>query len=75
MISPLVGNFVFFVAKFFSSRHKDTKTLRTNNKLKSFVSLCLGGKYFLVSGFIRIRIFNPTNPVHPVKKIYSEEIA
>jgi len=24
------------------------KTLRKNNKIKSLVSLCLGGKYFLV---------------------------
>jgi len=39
-----VVNFVLFVA-FFSFRHKDTKTLRI---IKSFVSLCLGGKYFLV---------------------------
>jgi len=41
-------NFVLFVAKLFSSRHKGTKTLRKNNKIKSFVALCLGGKYFLV---------------------------
>ena len=46
MISTLIVNFVHFMAKLFSSRHKDTKTLRTNNKIKSFVSLCLGGKYF-----------------------------
>jgi hypothetical protein len=37
---------VLFVAKLFSSLHKGTKTLRTNNKIKSFLSLCLGGKYF-----------------------------
>ena len=29
--------------------HKDTKTLRKNHKIKSFVSLCLSGKNFLVS--------------------------
>jgi hypothetical protein len=46
--SFLIVNFVLFVAKFFSSRHKGTKTLRKNNKIKSFMSLCLGGKYFLV---------------------------
>jgi len=59
--SHLAFIFVFFVAKLFSFRHKGTKTLRTNNKIKSFVlpaigfalgeaggSLCLGGKYFLV---------------------------
>jgi len=27
--------FVFFVAKLFSSRHKGTKTLRTNKKVKN----------------------------------------
>jgi len=32
----------------FFSRHQGTKALRKNNKIKSFVSLCLGGKYFLV---------------------------
>jgi hypothetical protein len=47
-VSFLVVNFVLFVAKLFSSRHKGTKTLKKNNKIKSFVSLCLGGKYFLV---------------------------
>ncbi len=47
-ISSLVVNFVLFVAKFFSFRHKGTKTLRTNKKIRSFVSWCLGGKYFLV---------------------------
>jgi hypothetical protein len=36
-----------FVAKLFSFRHQGTKPLRKNNKIKSFVSLCLGGKYFL----------------------------
>ena len=40
--------FEYFVVKLFSYRHKGTKTLRKNNKIKSFVSLCLGGKYFLV---------------------------
>ena len=35
-----------FVAKLFSFRHKGTKTLRKNNEIKFFVSLCLGGKYF-----------------------------
>ena len=34
------------MAKLFSSRHEDTKSLRTDNKIKSFVSLCLGGKFF-----------------------------
>jgi len=33
------------MAKLFSSRHEDTKSLRTDNKIKSFVSLCLGGKF------------------------------
>jgi len=47
-LSSLIVNFVHFLEKLFSSRHKGTKTLRTNNKIKSFVSLCLGGKYFLV---------------------------
>jgi len=47
-ISFLIVNFVLFVAKLFSSRHKGTKTLRKNNKIKSFVSLCLGGKYIMV---------------------------
>jgi len=47
-ISFLNVNSVLFVAKLFSFRHKGTKTLSTNNKIKSFVSLCLGGKYFLV---------------------------
>jgi hypothetical protein len=37
-----------FMAKYFSFRHKGTKALRKNIKIKSFVSLCLGGKYFLV---------------------------
>jgi hypothetical protein len=32
-ISFLNVIFVFFMAKLFSSRHKDTKTLRTNNKM------------------------------------------
>jgi len=35
--SHLAFILVFFVAKLFSFRHKDTKTLRTNNKIKSFV--------------------------------------
>ncbi|PLX46140.1 MAG: hypothetical protein C0611_12265 [Desulfobacteraceae bacterium] len=34
------------MAKLFSARHKDTKALRTNEKIKSFVSLCLCGKHF-----------------------------
>jgi hypothetical protein len=34
----LVVKFVHFMAKLFSFRHKGTKTLRTNNKIKSFVS-------------------------------------
>jgi len=34
------------MAKLFSFRHKDTKALITNEKIKSFVSLCLCGKYF-----------------------------
>jgi len=46
--SFLIVNFVLFVAKLFYSRHQGTKTLRKNNKIKSFESLCLGGKYFLV---------------------------
>jgi hypothetical protein len=33
---------------FFSFRHQGTKTLRKNNKVNFFVSLCLGGKHFLV---------------------------
>jgi len=40
-----------FVAKLFSFRHKGTKTLRKNNKIKSFVSLYLGSKYFLVPAY------------------------
>ena len=44
-ISFLVVNFVLFMAKLFSSRHEDTKSLRTDNKIKSSVSLCLGGKF------------------------------
>ncbi len=43
-ISFLFVNFVFFAANFFSP---GTKTL-TIKKLKSFVALCLDGKYFLV---------------------------
>ena len=46
--SFLIVNFVLCMAKLFSFRHQGTKTLRKNNKIKSFVSLCLGGKYFLV---------------------------
>ncbi len=40
-----------FVAKLFSFRHKGTKTLRKNNEIKSFVSLCLGGKYFFIPAY------------------------
>jgi len=47
---------VLFVAKLFSSRHQGTKTLRKNNKIKSFVSLCLGGKYFW---------FSPSRSLYP----------
>jgi len=44
-------NFVIFVANFFSSRHKGTKTLRKNNKIKSFVSgLVLWWQIFLGFG-------------------------
>jgi len=79
MFSTLIVNFVFFVAKLFSSRHKDTKTLRTNSK-KNLSCLCaLVANIFWFSdksGFllsynrlVRVRIFNPTNPVNPVKKI------
>ena len=46
--SFLIVNFVLCMAKLFSFRHQGTKTLRKNNKIKSFVSLCLGGKYFLI---------------------------
>ncbi len=35
--SYLKLNFVLFLTKLFSSRHKVTKTLRTNSKIKSFV--------------------------------------
>jgi hypothetical protein len=37
-----------FMAKLFSFRHQGTKTLRKNNEIKFFVSLCLGGKYFFI---------------------------
>ena len=37
--SLLQINFMLFVAKFFSFWHKDTQTLRTNNKIKFFMSL------------------------------------
>ena len=40
-----------FVAKLFSFRHKGTKTLRKNNEIKFFVSLCLGGKYFFIPAY------------------------
>jgi hypothetical protein len=42
--------FVLFVAKLFSSRHKGTKTLRKNNKIKSFVTWW---QIFLGSGLSR----------------------
>jgi hypothetical protein len=51
--SHLAFIFVFFVAKLFSFRHKDTKTLKTNNKIKSFVParhqlrLRRGGRVFV----------------------------
>jgi len=41
-------NFVLFAAKLISSRHKGTKTPKKNNKIKSFVPWCLGGKHFVV---------------------------
>jgi hypothetical protein len=45
-------------------RHKGTKALRKNNKIKTFVSSCLGGKYFLVQ---LVRVSN----LRPLKQLRS----